>query len=205
MARERVERGGRRIDGVVTAVVAENHDPEGLGRVQVDFADPKLETSGWARVATPMAGDGRGVYLLPEVGDQVLVAFERGDPRSPFVVGALWGENERPPERNEDGRNNRRTIRSRSGHLIRFDDTEGAEKVEIVDSTGNSVVLDAAARTITVEAEGDLIIRSTGGTLRLQGVRVEIKAAAVIDARGPQVQVVGDAVTSIKGGVVTIN
>jgi uncharacterized protein involved in type VI secretion and phage assembly len=204
MARTRAGRVGR-IDGVVTAVVAENHDPEGLGRVQVDFADPKLEKSGWARVATPMAGDGRGVYLLPEVGDRVLVAFEQGDPRSPFVVGALWGENERPPERNEDGRNNRRTIRSRSGHLIRFDDTEGAEKIEIVDSTGNSVVLDAAARAITVEAEGDLTIRSTGGTLRLQGVRVEIKAAAVIDARGPQVQVVGDAVTSIKGGIVTIN
>ena len=205
MARTRAERVGR-IDGVVTAVVAENHDPEGLGRVQVAFADPKLKQSGWARVATPMAGDGRGVYLLPEVGDQVLVAFEQGDSRSPFVVGALWGENEPPPERNEDGRNNRRTIRSRSGHLIRLDDTEGAERVEVVDSTGGtSVVLDSAARTITVEAEGDLTIRSKGGTLRLQGLRVEIKAAAVIDARGPQVQVVGDAVTSIKGGIVTIN
>lgn len=204
MARPRTERVGR-IDGVVTAVVAENHDPERPGRVQVAFADRKLGASGWARVATPMAGDGRGVYLLPEVGDQVLVAFEHGDPRSPFVVGALWSENERPPERNEDGRNNRRTIRSRSGHLIRLDDTEGAEKVEIVDSTGNSVVLDAAGRRITVEAEGDVTIRSTGGTLRLEGVRVEIRAAAAIDARGPQVQVVGDAVTSIRGGVVTIN
>jgi uncharacterized protein involved in type VI secretion and phage assembly len=194
------------MDGVVTAVVAENQDPEGLGRVQVDFKDRRLEKRGWARVATPMAGDRRGVYLLPEVGDQVLVAFEHGDPRSPFVVGALWGENEQPPERNEDGSNNRRTIRSRSGHLIRLDDTQGAEKVEVIDSTGGtSVVLDSAARTITLEAEGDLTIRSTGGTLRLQGVRVEIKAAAVIDARGPQVQVVGDAVTSIKGGVVTIN
>jgi uncharacterized protein involved in type VI secretion and phage assembly len=205
MARERAERAGR-IDGVVTAVVTENRDPEGLGRVLVAFADRRPEKSGWARVATPMAGDGRGVYLLPEVGDHVLVAFEHGDPRSPFVVGALWGENEQPPESNEDGRNNKRTIRSRSGHLIRLDDTEGAEKVEVVDSTGGaSIVLDSAARTITVEADGDLTIRSTGGTLRLQGLRVEIRAGAVIDVRGPQVQVVGDAVTSIKGGIVTIN
>jgi uncharacterized protein involved in type VI secretion and phage assembly len=205
VARERTERAGR-IDGVVTGVVAENLDPEALGRVQVAFTDPRLGGSAWARVATPMAGDGRGVYLLPEVGDHVLVAFEHGDRRSPFVVGALWGENEEPPERNEDGRNNKRTIRSRSGHLIRLDDTEGAEKVEVVDSTGGaSVVLDSAARTITVEAQGDLTIRSKGGTLRLEGLRIEIRAGAVIDVRGQQVQVAGAALTTIKGGMVRIN
>jgi uncharacterized protein involved in type VI secretion and phage assembly len=164
------------------------------------------EESGWARVATPMAGDKRGVYFLPEVGDEVLVAFEGGDPRRPYVVGALWKGNDRPPESNEDGGNNRRTIRSRSGHVVRLDDTPGAERIEIVDSAGvSSIVLHSAARTVTIEAEGDLTIRSAGGTLRLEGVRVEIESAAAVNVHGPTVELLGDAVASVKGGIVTIN
>ncbi|HEX2044669.1 MAG TPA: phage baseplate assembly protein V, partial [Gaiellaceae bacterium] len=140
-------------------------------------------------------------------GDEVLVAFERGDLRAPYVVGALWGKGRsRPPETNEDAGNNRRTIRSRSGHVIRLDDTEGAERIEIVDSSGrSSIVIDSAGRTITVEAEGDVTIGSATGTLRLRGARIEIDAAASLTARGAQVDIEGDAVTRVKGGLVTIN
>lgn len=162
--------------GVVTARVTANEDPNGLGRVQVGLPDPEGR-SAWARVATPLAGNGLGVRFLPEVDDEVLVAFEGGDPRSPYVLGALWGGSSRPPER-----------------------------IEIVDATGrSSIVIDSAGRTVVIEADGDVTIRSAGGTLRLEGVRVEIEAAASLEAHGAQVEVAGDAVTSIKGGIVTIN
>jgi phage baseplate assembly protein gpV len=174
MAGKRAASEGQ-VGGVLTAVVAANRDPKGLGRVKV--ALPDADQGVWARVATPLAGDGRGVHFLPAVGDEVLVAFEGGDPRSPYVLGALWGASGSPPER-----------------------------VEIADPTGgSSIVIESAGRTIVIEAEGDVTIRSAGGTLRLEGVRVEIEAAAALEAHGAQVEVAGDAVTSVKGGIVTIN
>ena len=79
-----------RITGVVIGIVTNNNDPDRLGRVKVRFPWLSGSTeSHWARVATPMAGNGRGLYFLPEVDDEVLVLFERGDVRFPFVIGAL--------------------------------------------------------------------------------------------------------------------
>lgn len=174
MARKRAASQGQ-VDGVVRAVVTANRDPKGLGRVKVRFTDTDQDL--WAGVATPLAGNGRGVHFLPEVGDEVLVAFEGGDPRSPYVLGALWGGSSSPPER-----------------------------IEIADATGaSSIVIDSAGRTIVIEAEGDVTIRSAGGTLRLEGIRVEIEAAASLEAHGAQVEVAGDAVTNLKGGIVAIN
>lgn len=174
MAQARTERAGS-LDGVVRAVVAAKRDPKGIGRVKVSF--PDADQGVWARVATPLAGNGRGVHFLREVGDEVLVAFGGGDPRSPYVLGALWGGSTSTPER-----------------------------IEIAGPTGGgSIVIESAGRSIVIEADGDVTIRSAGGTLRLEGVRVEIEAAAALEAHGAQVEVTGDAVTSVKGGIVTIN
>ncbi len=174
MARQRAASQGP-VDGVIRAVVTVNRDPKRLGRVKVRFPDSDRDL--WAGVAAPLAGNGRGVHFLPEVGDEVLVAFEGGDPRSPYVLGALWGGADPPPER-----------------------------IEITNSTGgSSIVIEPAGRAIVIEAEGDVTIRSAGGTLHLEGVRVEIEAAAVLEAHGAQVEVAGDALTSVKGGIVTIN
>src|SRR5205085_2988322 len=125
------------ISGVVVGVVTNNQDdPDGLGRVKVKF--PWLsndEESFWARVAVPMAGKERGFYFLPEVEDEVLVAFEHGDPRFPYVLGSLWNGQDKPPEKN-DGKNNVRVIKSRSGHVIRLNDEDGKEKIESIDKSG---------------------------------------------------------------------
>ena len=97
----------QRMSGVVVGVVTNTQDPAGLGRVKVKF--PWLsdsEESFWARVATPMAGKGRGFYFLPEVEDEVLLAFEHGDARFPYVLGALWNGQDKPPENNDKGENN---------------------------------------------------------------------------------------------------
>jgi len=168
-----------RIAGVVVAVVTNTHDPEGLARVKVRF--PWLSDqaeSPWARVACLMAGGGRGAYFLPEVDDEVLVAFEQGDMRLPYVIGALWNGKDLPPSGNEGGKNDVRMIRSRSGHVVRFIDKQGGEKIEIEDHAGkNRIVIDAAGitlsavdGTITLEAN-ELVLKSSGqGTLHADGI-----------------------------------
>jgi len=170
-----------RIYGVVVGLVTDNQDPEGLGRIRVRF--PWLSStdeSSWARMATPMAGKDRGIYFLPEVEDEVLVAFEHGDARFPYVIGALWNGKDAPPESapvSSGGQVVKRTIKSRSGHLIRLDDTDGAEKIEIIDKQGkNSVVLESSANTITIKADGDITLESAQGKVTLKGQSIEVQS-----------------------------
>ncbi|MCW5783301.1 MAG: phage baseplate assembly protein V [Nitrospirales bacterium] len=130
---------GKRVYGVASGIVTNNQDPDGYGRVKVKF--PWLEEeseSDWVKVASFMAGKERGGVFLPEVDDEVLVAFEQGDINHPFVIGALWSQEDPPPETNADGKNNIRKFTSRSGHEIIFnDDAEGQqEKIEIHSGEG---------------------------------------------------------------------
>jgi len=204
------ERGAdSRVYGVVTAVVTNNQDPEGLGRVKLKF--PWLsdeEESDWARVATPMAGKERGLFLLPEVEDEVLVAFERGDPRFPYVIGSLWNKNAPPPLTNDDGKNDLRILKSRSGHVVRLNDKDGEESIEIVDkSEKNSIVISTKDDTITITAEADVTIESKTGKLILKGkdgveitsgsaFKAEVQADAEIKASGQ---------VTVKGSTINLN
>ena len=107
-----------------------------------------------------MAGPERGVYFLPEVDDEVLVAFEQGSPAAPYVLGGLWNGKDKPPESNSDGKNDRRTIKSRSGHVIRLTDTKGQEQIEITDSSGNnSIVISTKDNSVTVSASSGITIK----------------------------------------------
>lgn len=175
----RAAHGTDRVYGVVVGVVTNNQDPDGMGRVKVRF--PSLSEdheSNWARMVAPMAGNDRGFYTLPELEDEVLVAFENGNVERPYVLGALWNGKDKLPANNDDGDNNVRVFKSRSGHVIRLDDTAGAEKIEIVDGAGKeSLVLDTAANTITLTAEMDVVIESRNGMVKLTGKKgVEITA-----------------------------
>src|SRR5581483_3964040 len=128
---------GHRENGIMIGVVADLADPDRLGRVRVRFPCLADQLSDWARLATPMAGAGRGFFMRPEVGDEVLVGFELGEPRRPYVLGALWSKKDQPPP--DDGnasKNNWRFIQSRSGHIVKLDDTQGKEKIEVIDKTG---------------------------------------------------------------------
>lgn len=197
-----------RFYGVAFAVVTNNKDPDGLGRVKVKvpwMADD-AETD-WARVVTPMAGASRGLYFLPEVDDEVLVAFEHGDPESPYVLGALWNGKDKPPESNGDGKNDVRTIKSRSGHVIRFTDTKDAETIEIVDAKGkNSIVISTKDGTITIAADKDVTIKSSNGKLTLSGKGVEITSTAGIKIQASQnLDLKAGPQLNVKGSVVNIN
>jgi uncharacterized protein involved in type VI secretion and phage assembly len=194
---------GPRVYGVVTGVVTNNQDDEAKGRVRIRFpwhADE--EESPWARVAAPMAGSGRGLWLLPEVGDEVLVAFEQGDPRLPYVVGTLWSKDVPPPETNADGGNNVRVLHSRSGHVVRLDDTEGRETIQIADgSKKNSILISTADNAITITCEGDLTLESREGRLVLKaakGVEVTTSEGAM------KLEAKDDVSLTTSGGNVTV-
>ncbi len=162
----------------VVATVTNNQDPKKLGRVKVEFAfwGDKVE-SAWARMATPMAGKQRGMYWLPEVDDEVLVVFAHGDVRAPYVMGALWHGKAEPPETNDDGKNHRRTITSRSGHAVEFDDAPGRESVTLRTKGGLAVELSDAKDRERIEIRtrsGHVVRLSDSKTSR----KVEIGSSA---------------------------
>jgi phage baseplate assembly protein V len=194
--------------GVAVGVVTNNKDPDGLGRVRLKlpWLSDDLETD-WARMAVPMAGKERGFYFLPEVDDEVLVAFEHGSPQSPFVVGVLWNGKDKPPEKNSDGKNDVRSIKSRSGHVIRLTDKSGAEKIEIVDKSGkNTIAIDTSKNTVTITAEADITLESKTGAVTLKGKSVKIDAQSDVAIQGAsKAELKTNGALTVKGQIVNIN
>lgn len=167
--------------GVVTAVVAT--EPDDQGRLGVRY--PWLPGGdalppAYAPVAAPLAGAGRGAWLMPEVGDEVLVAFRHGDRDHPFVIGFLWNGAEAPPE--TDRRN--RVILTPGGHTLRFEDGD-AKKVVLKTAGGHHLTLDDQGKAVTLRSSGghELKIDDAAGTatLGLSGgaSRVELAATSV--------------------------
>jgi uncharacterized protein involved in type VI secretion and phage assembly len=159
-------------DGVFVGIVTNNKDPDNQAKVKVlyPWTDSQTE-SHWARLATLYAGKDRGSYFVPEVGDEVLIVFERGDIASPIIIGSLWnGLDVLPEPGHPDGQNNHKVIETRSGHKMTFDDTSGAEKISLVDSSlNNRVVIDVAEDSITVlAATGDIYIRAPAGSVNFE-------------------------------------
>ena len=168
---------GGRWYGAFPALVTDIVDPEGLGRVKIalpwspDTAGARYET--WARLATFMAGNNRGSWFIPDVDDEVLIVFVGGDPRRPYVIGCLWNGKDKPPESMDGaGKNFKKVLRSRNGVKLTMDDNDGREQfiletpggqkltlkdgpgaVEIVDSNGNSIKMEASGITITASAK----------------------------------------------------
>lgn len=127
--------------GVYYAKVTQNKDDDGLARLKLMFPwlpNSDQDQSHWAHLAVPMAGHEFGTFTLPEVGDIVMVMFLSGDIRFPIVVGGTWSNEDKPPEDNEDGKNNYRLIKSRSGHRLLFDDSKGKVKVVLTDRTNGN-------------------------------------------------------------------
>jgi phage baseplate assembly protein V len=197
-----------RIFGVVVGVVTNNQDPDNMHRVKVGFPWLKGDVeSNWARVAASMAGNGRGTYFLPEVDDEVLVAFEHGRIDHPYVIGSLWNGRDNAPESNADGENNHRTIQSRSGHVLRLNDQSGSETIEIIDKSGNNKIIIATAdNSITIEADADITVTSSTGKLTMQANGIEINSKAGIEVKAASnMDLNASANMTIKGAMVQIN
>lgn len=222
------------INGVLIGVVTDNKDPEGLARVKLNL--PSLAENNetdWVRIATLMSGKDRGSLFIPEVGDEVLVAFHQGDIRSPFVIGSLWHTEEESPKADE--KNNIRKLKSRSGHELIFDDdgTEGKvtvlsskghkvelddkndqviisdqnskNKIEISGGTKNEIVITSDATTITLKAQGDVLIQSDMN-VKVKSTNIDLEAQAQLNIKaGAGINMKSDGLITIKGSMVKIN
>jgi type VI secretion system secreted protein VgrG len=131
-------------------VVTENNDPESQGRVRVQLKWQKEGTTPWMHYATNHAFSDRGVYFVPEIGDEVIVGFVHGNPDNPYMIGGNYHGGAKPEHFDPD--NNFKSIKTRTGHMILFDDTDGAESITIVDKSGNKIYLDTKASSITITA-----------------------------------------------------
>lgn len=200
-----------KIPGVVVGEVTDIADPEDLGRVKVTFPWREAnDESYWARMATPMAGDDMGTYFIPEKGDEVLVSFARGEQRFPYVLGALWNTDQKPPKQS-DKSNDIRLVRSRSGHEVVFDDAENEAKVEIVTDAGHTITLDdsSGSEKITVEdksGQNSIEFDATAGTLTIEGgTKLELKATN-IDLKGDgNVRIEASGMLELKGAMIKLN
>jgi uncharacterized protein involved in type VI secretion and phage assembly len=150
-----------------------------------------------------MAGPDRGVFFRPEKDDEVLVGFEHGDPRRPYILGSLWSQADKPPA--DDGqktKNNWRFIKSRSGHILKFDDTSGAEKIEVIDKdSSRRVVIDSANRKIQILCDtgaGDIEIKAPAGDVTIEAATITVKATTSLTLES-------SGTVTIKGSIVNIN
>jgi uncharacterized protein involved in type VI secretion and phage assembly len=192
--------------GVAIAVVTQNKDPDNLCRVKVRYPwfDPPRE-SYWARLAMPMAGKDRGLVTIPEVGDEVVVAFEREDLRFPVVLGSVCNGVDTPAAANTDGNNDRRILKSRKAHYLLFND--GAQGVvELMHQRGRKLTLDDQGILVEDGAGNKLKIESNSGALSIEAVgQLSIKAATIsIEATGT-LELKASATLTVRGALVNIN
>jgi phage baseplate assembly protein V len=211
---------GQLVNGVLTATVTNTKDPEKLGRIKVQFLGQGTDNeTDWIRVAAFAAGSSKGAFFLPEVGEEVLVAFIQGSVDRPVVIGALWEKTDKPPEDNADGKNNIKMLKTRAGHTVTFDDdtqtkkakieikssaghiitlddAAGKEKIEIKDKSGQcKIIMDAVKKSITIQSamrldiKADMIIIDAKSFLTLKGGLLKAEAKGTTEIKGKLVQI----------------
>jgi uncharacterized protein involved in type VI secretion and phage assembly len=204
---ETTHEAGGFVKGVAIAVVTQNKDPDGLCRVKVSYPwHSKSSESYWARIAVAMAGKDRGMVFLPEVGDEVLVVFEREDMRFPYVLGSLWNGQEKPPESNANGQNDIRVIKTRKGHTLLFDDNSSKGRIELKLNDGKKLSIDDDGIKLDDGAGNSLEIDSKGGAMTLQAAtKLTLKAPSISVEAATGLTLKGSATVTVQGGMVNIN
>lgn len=201
--------GAARTPGVVPALVTNTDDPENLGRVKLQFPWMSEDAeSDWARVVGTGAGPDAGLFVIPEVGDEVLVAFEQGNFRKPYVLGGLWnGQQAVPPTAASGEMPLVRSWHSRTGHHISiYDNTDN--KIELVTAGGQKVVLDDANRNITITSSSGITVTfdDGGGKFSVQGNQIEIKADSNLKIEaGANMDLQAGGQLTIKGALINLN
>jgi uncharacterized protein involved in type VI secretion and phage assembly len=197
-----------RVAGVAVGVVVDNVDMSGEARVQVQLPWlPGVEP--WARVAVGAAGSDRGFYLLPQAGDEVLLAFEHGDVNAPYVIGSLWNGMDSPPTKQPTDATTKTILKTRGGHVVELDDR--GQSLSIKTPTGQKITaepkkieLEAKSQKITLETNGRIAIEATAEielkakSIKLNGTTIDVKATGSLSLQG-------SASTTVQGGTVKIN
>jgi uncharacterized protein involved in type VI secretion and phage assembly len=188
--------------GVYPATVTKIKDDAAQGRVRVKLPWSPDDASGgfeaWARVATLMAGGDRGTWFMPEVGDEVLVAFAGGNPSAPCVLGALWNGQDAPPESMDSAEKNHiKKIVSRNGVAVTLDDHDGQEQFIVETPGGNSITLKDGPGSIEVKD-------SNGNTVTLDSSGVSVQTSSTVQVQASSVTVTASDVT-VNAGMATFS
>lgn len=166
-----------------SAEVTDNNDPEGLGRVKVRFYwQESSESTPWIRASLPMAGKDYGIYMVPEVGDQVLIGFEDHNPDKPFVLGAAYNKNANQKKYNEQG-NNVKTIKTRSGNEIKFYDKSGEEEIVITSPNEKNKI------TMTLKNEVSITVFSEN--INLEAKKITINGEDSVKITSKKIEIEG--------------
>lgn len=198
-----------KIFGVCTATVLNNIDCTGEARVQLLL--PWLPGyTPWARLSAQMAGMGSGSFFMPQIGEEVLVAFNHGDVREPYVLGACWNTVDKPPSLVPADALTKRKIRTPLGHELSFD--EANQSVTLSSNTMSTITLDSQkaeistpTARITIGKLGDVTI-SAKTKLTLEAPIVEIKAKTALSVQSSGVATLkADGACAVQGSVVKIN
>jgi phage protein D/phage baseplate assembly protein gpV len=200
------------VDGVVSAVVDDVHDPANLARVKVQF--PWLGqdyVSHWARTLQPGAGPDRGQVVLPEVGDEVLVAFEQGDLNQPYVLGGLHNGVDRPPLGDglidaSTGAVKRRGFVSRLNHRLVFLDDDGDKGIALLSGDDKlRLSLNGSTTTIKVTSAGRIEIDGATDVTVKAGANLNVEAASKLTLKGAQVELTASGPVTVKGAQIKLN
>lgn len=161
--------------GVVVGKVTDVEDPEKLGRIKVRYPHMKDTKTTWISVATIMSGPNRGLFFMPEVDDEVLIAFQHGDANHPFVIGFLWNQVQRPPV--NDRRH--RMIRSVNGHTIHFLDStpNGGNKGALIIQDAHGNVISLTNTKVHIHSQNHIEI--TASSVNIMGRKVRKIAADI--------------------------
>jgi phage baseplate assembly protein V len=199
----------RPIYGVAVAQVIDNEDLTNQGRVQL--ALPWLPcVKPWARVAVLMAGNKRGTYFMPQVGDEVLVAFNNGNVTDPYVLGSLWNGEDKTPANSPKDAVNKQIIHTPQGHELLFDDTQ--KTISITSITNQKVTISEKEITLVTANETATVKLETSGKITFESdVSIDIKAPQItidgkkIEIKGSTTSIKGDSLCQIEGSMVKIN
>lgn len=181
--------------GACSALVTDIKDPDGQGRVRIRLPwspDPgDASYQAWARIATMMAGSERGTWFIPDVDDEVLVLFENGNPRRPYVIGSLWNGRDKPPESMDSAaENNLKTIKSRNGVTVTLDDSNGQERLLLETPAGQKIALKDGPGNINVED-------SNGNSVKLEPAGITVNSSAKVTINASLIE--------MSAGTVTVN
>ena len=173
---------------LLVGVVADNQDPEGLGRVRVKCPTLTEEhESNWARVVGVGVGNNRGFDCLPEIDDEVLVGFEHGDIHRPYILGGVWNGQDAPPESVDDSvvdsKVRLRTFKTRTGHSLQFvEEDKGSSKkgIQVLSVYGHEIYLNDSEKVIKIKTKGGHQL-----TLDDKGKKIEMISTGTIAVEAP--------------------
>ncbi len=204
------------------AKVCDNKDPDELNRVCVTILGEKGETvSNWIPVISLSTGADAGISMLPEVDDEVMIVSMTGDNSRMAVLGSSWFTDGNPPvtdensdaDLNADGKNSLKFLKSRSGNMIIFDDTEGAEKFQIITGDGKTrFEFDTAGEIGNLMSEQDVMIGAKGSlTLKAESISIqseksiEISGEAYTASAKKAADITADKDLTVKGSGIALN